>query len=409
MSEDFNAIDARDHIFVARMPNSSTGAAFGAKMAGNHRQDWTLAVKSNLAVQGLPHTAGIGAYRNRIANSDAVCVARLRAAGMKILGTVNMDEAALGALTDNPHFGRTHNPRRHGYTPGGSSGGSAAAVAAGLARVALGSDTMGSCRIPAAYCGVVGFKPSFGRLSVRGLEPLCRRLDHIGILAETVDDVAAVFAHLDVFDIDDAMSSPCMSAPRSNATSLAVLDAAARATLAEDVRVAYECAIAALANHHEIRETAVDREALAAARRAGLLLCEAELSISLGEALARNDGGVSPGLRKLIEFGVAQSAPKLAAAHRRIDEAELVFRRAIGAHLALFWPTAPQSAFAFGTPAPANQADFTCLANFTGAPAISLPLRVAADALPVGGQFVMPKGRDHDLLQLASAAAPLVA
>jgi aspartyl-tRNA(Asn)/glutamyl-tRNA(Gln) amidotransferase subunit A len=114
-----------------------------------------------------------------------------------------MEEAALGAVTNNPHFGKTHNPLRHGYTAGGSSGGSAAAVAAGMVRVALGTDTMGSCRIPAAYCGVVGFKPSYGRISMSGVEPLSRRLDHVGILANTVADVRDVFAVLDCFDPDD--------------------------------------------------------------------------------------------------------------------------------------------------------------------------------------------------------------
>lgn len=409
MTPDFTSINARDNIFVALCENTSAGAPSRPRTPGTPLQDWTLAVKSNIAVQGLPHTAGIGAYAKRIANEDAFCVARLRSAGMKILGTVNMEEAALGAITDNPHFGRTHNPRRHGFTPGGSSGGSAAAVAAGLARVALGSDTMGSCRIPAAYCGVVGFKPSFGRVSVRGLEPLCNRLDHVGILANSVDDVAAVFAHLDVYDPADPLCAMSMAAPRSNTRTLSVLDAATRALLADEVRIAYERALVTLSNHYTLAETRVNRDALAAARRAGLLLCEAELAITLGDALARDDGGISPYLRNLIAFGQSQSAPKLAAAHQRIDAAELILREALGTHLALFWPAAPQTAFAFDTPVPADQADYTCLANFTGAPSISLPLRVPSDVLPVGGQFIMPKGNDHALLELAQSCAPLIA
>ena len=121
---------------------------------------------------------------------DAEVIRRLRAAGAVILGKLNMQEGALGAVNDNPHHGRTTNPFRDGYTPGGSSGGSGAAVAAGLCAAALGTDTGGSVRIPAAYCGVVGLKPSFGLVSTRGVVPLSLRLDHVGPLTRTVADAA---------------------------------------------------------------------------------------------------------------------------------------------------------------------------------------------------------------------------
>ncbi len=103
-----------------------------------------------------------------------------------------MDEAALGALGDNPVFGRCHNPRAHDHTAGGSSSGSAAAVAAGLCIAALGTDTLGSVRIPASYCGIVGFVPSAGRVDSTGVLPLAPSLDRIGVLARTVADAACV-------------------------------------------------------------------------------------------------------------------------------------------------------------------------------------------------------------------------
>ena len=231
----------RINALVDIISNPSTGELFEAKMPVTARQYLTLVIKSNIAVKGLPHTGGIGAYRHRIANEDAFCVARLRDAGMILVGTANMEEAALGAVTDNPHFGRTENPHRHGFTAGGSSGGSAAAVAAGMARAALGTDTMGSCRIPAAYCGVVGFKPSFGRISVRGVEPLSRRLDHVGVIANTVADVRVVTSAIAVFDA--ACADSCEFSPISKTSTwrrLAVLNQAARGTLTVDVRSAYE-------------------------------------------------------------------------------------------------------------------------------------------------------------------------
>ena len=147
----------------------------------------TVGVKANIAVKGLPFHAGLAGLQDRIAERDAEVVSRLRAAGAVILGTLNMEEAALGSKTDNPHFGPVQNPHRIGFSPGGSSGGSGAAVAAGLCDVALGTDTMGSVRIPAAHCGVYGFKPATGRVSQDGLEPADSALDAIGPLARDLD------------------------------------------------------------------------------------------------------------------------------------------------------------------------------------------------------------------------------
>jgi aspartyl-tRNA(Asn)/glutamyl-tRNA(Gln) amidotransferase subunit A len=404
----------RLNALVDVVTNSNRGVPLQAKRLApvrvspskTERQCWTLAVKSNIAVDGLPHTAGIGAYQNRIANEDAFCVARLRAADMIIVGMANMEEAALGAVTHNPHFGKTHHPLRHGFTAGGSSGGSAAAVAAGMARAALGTDTMGSCRIPAAYCGVVGFKPSFGRISVRGVTPLSRRLDHVGVIANTVADVRVVASIISVFDaacadsrVFDAINDV---GKKSTWRRLSVLDATARAALSIGVRAAYEHALATLKHvGFELTERALNLDAITAARRAGLIICEAELANSLAEVLKSGGEGVSPFLRDMIAFGAAKSAPQLAAAHARIDDAELILRTQLDGVDAIFWPTAPQTAFAFSAPVPANQADFTCLANFTGAPAISVPARVADGALPVGLQLISPVGSDDELLSLA--------
>ena len=133
----------------------------------------SLAVKDNIDVAGLPTTAGMATRRGRTAERDAFVVQQLRGAGMVLLSKLNMHEAAIGATNDNPFSGRCDNPLRAGQTPGGSSGGSAAAAAAGLCALALGTDTMGSVRIPAAYCGGVGFKPSWGRVSTRGTVACC--------------------------------------------------------------------------------------------------------------------------------------------------------------------------------------------------------------------------------------------
>ena len=386
--------------------NPNRGGHLEAVTPQKARQCWSLAVKSNIAIAGMPHTAGIGAYRRRMAAADAFCVARLREAGMVIVGSANMEEAALGAVTNNPHFGKTQNPHRDQFSAGGSSGGSAAAVAAGMARAALGTDTMGSCRIPAAYCGVVGFKPSFGRISVNGVEPLSRRLDHVGVIANMVADVRIVTSVVAVFDAACADAREFTAIEKTGRAStwrrLSVLDDAARAGLNVDVKAAYASAIAALKNAgFTLIKRSFDQAALASTRRAGLIMCEAELANSLRDILQSGGEGVSIFLRNMIAFGAAKSAAQIASAHARIDDAVLVLRAQLCNVDAIFWPTTPQSAFAFSAPVPASQADFTCLANFTGAPAISIPAPVGENELPIGLQLISPVGLDDELLSLA--------
>src|SRR4051794_16164082 len=160
-----------------------------------------VAVKDNMDVAGVPTSNGFGGDGPwRVPQEDSELVRRLRAAGAVILGKLNMEEGALGPTSNNPHFGRVENPYHLGHTPGGSSGGSGAAVAAGLCCAAMGSDTGGSVRIPAAYCGVVGLKPSYGLISTRGVVPLSYRLDHVGPLTRTVSDAALMLSALAGFD-----------------------------------------------------------------------------------------------------------------------------------------------------------------------------------------------------------------
>ena len=155
-----------------------------------------VGLKDNIDVTGMPCTAGTAAFAQRRPQTSATVAQRLNDAGAVLLGKLNLHEAALGATTDNPVYGRCMNPLREGFTPGGSSGGSAAAVADHLCSVALGTDTMGSVRIPAAYCGVWGFIPTRTRLPMDGIVPLSPTLDVAGTLARTGQDLAQVSACL---------------------------------------------------------------------------------------------------------------------------------------------------------------------------------------------------------------------
>jgi AtzE family amidohydrolase len=167
-----------------------------------------FAVKNLFDIAGLTTLAGskINA-ENPPAIQDATAVAKLKQAGAILIGALNMDEYAYGFVTENAHYGATHNPHDLQRVAGGSSGGSAAAVASGLVPLTLGSDTNGSIRVPAALCGVFGFKPTYGRLSRAGVALLSSSLDHIGTFTTSVRDIATVFDVLQGEDIRDPICS----------------------------------------------------------------------------------------------------------------------------------------------------------------------------------------------------------
>jgi len=165
-----------------------------------------VALKDNIDTAGIPSTAGSALFADRIPDEDAEVVVRLREAGAVLLGKLNMHEFAYGATSAVSHFGPVHNPWDPNRVPGGSSGGSAASVAARLCAGAVGTDTGGSIRQPAAYCGIVGLKPSYGLVSIRGIVPLSVSLDHAGPMCRTVADTAIMLQALAGYDPRDLAS-----------------------------------------------------------------------------------------------------------------------------------------------------------------------------------------------------------
>lgn len=162
-----------------------------------------LALKDLYETAGILTTAGSKFFKDFVPEEDAHVVKRLRQMGMVLLGKLNMHEIALGVTNENPHFGVCHNPWDLGRIPGGSSGGSGAALAAGFCLGSLGSDTGGSIRIPASLCGIVGLKPTYGRISLRGVVPLSWHLDHSGPMARCVRDAAILLQVIAGFDPQD--------------------------------------------------------------------------------------------------------------------------------------------------------------------------------------------------------------
>ncbi len=363
-----------------------------------------VAVKDNLAVTGKPWTAGISGRQEKIAVSDATAVASLRASGAVIVGGANMEEAALGAVTDNPTFGRCINPLGDGLTPGGSSGGSAAALAAGFVDLALGTDTMGSVRVPAAYCGIAGIKPTFGAIDRAGLALLSPTLDTIGPMARDTRLLAPALR---------VLSCPGFFAEWSENEGRPDLSGITFGTPKQIQEVDCEPAVlmgmqtAISTIHHlggEVIEIDLKDWRPGRSRRAGLLVTEAEGAVELADLLDK-PGAISDHLKALLKYGRTAPEEKIATARQEITAAGQSLSAAFEEVDAILTPTTPQRAFAHGDPIPANQADLTALANFSGCPAVALPVALAGKKLPASIQLLAPQRADPQLLCWAEVLA----
>jgi aspartyl-tRNA(Asn)/glutamyl-tRNA(Gln) amidotransferase subunit A len=346
-----------------------------------------MAVKANIAVAGLGWSAGMALRADIIAGKDAEAVRRLREAGAIIIGTANMHEAALGGTNDNIFYGRAINPHKAGYTTGGSSGGSGGAVAAGLCTAALGSDTLGSVRIPAAYNGIYGLKPTHGAISGDGMVPLCPWLEDVGILTRSLDDVADIQAVLG--DGEDVV--------RSELTRLLVLTDGP------------DCEPAVLEAYHRAQKLLGDKSQYALTlkdnaadiRLAGFTFAARSLADQLGDIPQTAPEKLSAELRYMLRYAASRSAEDLARAEAILQRVRDQLLVAIGDDGLLLTPTTPQAAFLHSGRPPVTGASYTGLANIAGLPALSVPAGVNDDGLPVAVQLIGPAGSETRLIAAA--------
>ena len=354
----------------------------------------TLAVKDNIDVANMPTTAGLGLSKRP--TQDAAVVHRARASGMMIIGKLNMHEAALGATTDNPHLGRCHHPLRLGHTPGGSSGGSGAWVASGMGTSALGTDTLGSVRIPAAYCGVSGIKPTQGWVPNQGVVPVSHKLDSVGPLATCPEDLMPLLSLL------SGRSAALVPAQHASLKE-AALGWIEVPDLQPEVKHCLDSARAQLRTAgFNLRPVAWPKLDLGSMRRAGLLLSELELLATHQEALKTHPEAFSESLLKMLNWAKNQPAEAAEAAQALLAKNAAHIGALFSQYHWFLLPTAPQTAFAFTDPAPANQADYTAPFSISGHPALSLPAGLA-EGLPVGLQVVGRHHQDFDLILLAQS------
>jgi aspartyl-tRNA(Asn)/glutamyl-tRNA(Gln) amidotransferase subunit A len=373
-----NAFLAIDRAGAARDARASQSR--WAKGAPRSRLDGAvIGIKANIAVQGMPWHAGIAAYADRIATADAPCVTALRHAGAVIVGILNMHEAALGATNDNRAFGRCHNPYRFNFTPGGSSGGAAAAVAAGLCAAAVGTDTLGSVRIPASYCGVVGHKPSDGLISTDGVVPLSWTFDTVGVLARSVRDAKSVLG---------VLAPDTTRPPRNGPLKCGVLDLSGQVALGPEAVAAFEAACGQAATHFSLTPVTVPGWSARALARQCLLILEVEASIEHEARRAIDPEGFSPSLHAMLDWAKGQSAPKLAKAYRAVQIAREALREVMADFDVILTAATPGPAFSFDRPAPTDQADCSALANIGGLAATVSPMGLSEDGLPLSVQLI---------------------
>ena len=395
-----------------------------------------VAVKDNIATTTLSTSCGSRILAGWVSPYEATAVSKLRAAGAVIIGKTNMDEFAMGSSTENSAFGPTRNPLDHSRVPGGSSGGSAAAVASGACRIAYGSETGGSVRQPAAFCGIVGVKPTYGRVSRFGLVAFASSLDHIGVFGRSVDDAAVGLQVIAGHDPQDATAvdvpvGDYRAAAGRPLTGLVVgvpteyypasLDAKIRAKCDRAIDVLRQLGA-------EIRTVSLPHTDLAIPVYYILAPAEASSNLARFDGVRYGPRATADDLRDMYERTRSEGfGPEVT---RRIilgtyvlsqGHYDAYYRKAMlvrekitqdfakvfasGVHV-LFTPTTPSPAFMFGAksdPLDMYLSDiFTATANLAGVPAMSQPIGLV-DGMPVGGQLLAAHFREADMFCAAYA------
>jgi len=402
-----------------------------------------IAVKDNLCTLELPTSCGSRILEGYVSPYEATVVRRIRDAGGMILGKTNMDEFGMGSSTENSAYAPTRNPHDGERVPGGSSGGSAAAVAAGIVPCALGSDTGGSVRQPASFCGIVGLKPTYGRVSRYGLVAFASSLDQVGVLGATVEDAARLLQVIAGHDPRDATSSSLPvpdflegAGAGVDGLTIGVPEEYFREGLDPEVRDLCTAALARLEGAGaKLREVSLPHTRYAVPTY--YILAPAEASSNLARydgvryglrspeadsvegvyALTRTRGFGPEVVRRIMLGTFALSAGYYDAYYGRAQRVRALiagdFERvwAEGVDL-IFTPTSPTPAFRFGTrtedPVAMYLSDiYTVTANLAGIPGISVPVGLR-DGLPVGAQLLAPMWEEARLIRVASALESLV-
>jgi aspartyl-tRNA(Asn)/glutamyl-tRNA(Gln) amidotransferase subunit A len=404
-----------------------------------------FAMKDNILIQGRIASASSKMLENYKATYDATVIQKLKAQGVIFIGRTNMDEFAMGSSTEHSAFGSTKNPHDTSRVPGGSSGGSASAVASHGALAALGTDTGGSIRQPAAHCGLVGLKPTYGSVSRHGLIALASSLDQAGPLTKTVADAKIIFETLKGTDAMDSTTIPTPSpykereilSANANKMRIGVPYHLLESGVDADVRANFDKTIEALKTAgHEVVDVSLPTSSYALAVYYVIQPAEASANLARFDGIryglakrgktllddyveTRTEGFGEETKRRILLGTFVLSSGYIDAYYRKADAARAVLTKEYDDALenvdVIAFPATPSPAFKFGEksdPVAMYLEDiFTVTANLTGMPAISVPMgtvvRPGADGrdknLPTGIHFTAPKGAEHLLFTIGAA------
>ncbi len=418
-------IDRRVNAYITVMGESALDAAREAEAEiarGNHRgplHGIPIALKDIVYTKGIRTTAGSKILKDFVPREDATVTTRLRQAGAIIVGKTNMHEFAFGPLNTNPHYGDAHNPWDLERVTGGSSGGSAAAVAASMASAALGTDTGGSIRIPAAFCGVFGIKPTYGRVSRYGVTPCAWSLDNVGPLTKTAEDSALVLSAIAGWDPRDPASSrrpvPDYAATLSRSVAglkVAVLREYVTDPLEPEVAAGFQAALEVLRGlGMAVEELSVPEVEVAIGASTAILF--AEVTAYHQENMRSRPQDFGPDVRARLEQGSMIAATDYVNGQRvrrmLIDR----FRALMKQYDALVCPTEPAIAprldqemvqyEGYSEPRGATATRHTRLFNLTSQPAASVPCGYAPNGLPIGMQIATAPFDEATALRIAHA------
>lgn len=374
-----------------------------------------VALKDLIDTAGVRTTAASGQYRDRVPTEDADVVHRLKTAGAVLVGKLNMDEFAYHFTSETSFFGPGHNPWDRRRSPGGSSGGSAVAVATGMCYASLGSDTGGSIRLPAALCGITGLKPSYGRVSTKGAAPLAWSLDHIGPMCRNARDAALV---LNVIAGQETAATAARLPPLPAAETIFARNLRSlrlgvpRATYYDRLDAEVAQAVTAALKVLEPLTAGVQEVRLPALTPAPealefplsyLRVIKAEAYAFHEDTLKRQPGRYHEVTRRSIEGGAGISAADYIRARREMETLRAQAGRLFAQAELLITPAAPAPAFELGKPAELIFLRNAAPWNLYGLPSISIPCGFTAAGLPVGLQITGPPAREDLVLALAGA------
>jgi aspartyl-tRNA(Asn)/glutamyl-tRNA(Gln) amidotransferase subunit A len=398
--------DARVHAFITVMREDAKATAQQAAAAisnGNYKgplHGIPLGLKDLFDTAGVRTTAGSRVYAERVPAEDAAVTARLRAAGAVILGKLNMHEFAFGITGHNPHYGDTANPWDLSRISGGSSSGSAAAVASGMLLGALGTDTGGSIRVPSALCGVTGLKPTFGRVSRRGVVPLSWALDHVGPIARTAADVAVLLQTIAGHDPDDPGScdepvpdySKAIKEVRLKGLRIGVPSEHFFDEVDDEVLEAIRVAVLVLRDDLKASVDEVSLPHIAEAPAAAGAILMAEALAFHERTLVERPDDYGEDVRDRLELGALFPAVTYIQAQRLRSLIVEEWRRQVFDRFDLLVvPSAPIPApviTATDLQTTLNLTRFTGPFNLTGLPSVSVPCGFSHDGRPIGMQLV---------------------